>query len=212
MTVLGVRRKLYSMIIILENPVFSACYLKNQKNNPRFPILTYSFTMKYLDGTYLATRPNPLYKRDAGQSYARQTNASALPFYASFLLLIRWILRWAVDDAAPEAPVYQRRHVWAHVIRPKNRKTRRRPIRPTAPANDFRPFLIILSGSTKKTQFIEKVARVSVIGRIDLYCIRYWHAVRLSMTKLSPFDFGGWSMPKSAIQADGLWDAQAIPN
>ena len=70
----------------------------------------------------------------------------------------------------------------------------------------------MLGGSTTKTQFLEKVARVSVIGRVGLYCIRYWHAVRLSMTKLSPFYFGGWSMPDFAIQADGVWDAQVIPN
>ena len=70
----------------------------------------------------------------------------------------------------------------------------------------------MLGGSTTKTQFLEKVARVSVIGRIDLYCIRYWHAVRLSMTKLSPFYFGGWATPKSAYHADGLWVAQALPD
>lgn len=152
------------------------------------------------------------------ETYPRSSHdaISALPLYAPFLLLIRWMLGWAVQHgawgAAEETPVYQIRHPWRSLNRFSNRKERRRPVRAVAPGNNIGVFLSLVDQSQTKTQFLEKVATLSAIGRIGLFGIRYWHKRRLSMTKLTPFNNGGWSEPASAILHDGLWDVHGVPD
>ena len=92
-----------------------------------------------------------------------------------------------------------------------NRKQRRRPVRTRKPGNDLRPFFSLLDDSHSKADFLEKVSRLSAIGRMALYGFRYWHKIRLSMTKLSPFYFGGWEALQSAIKSDGVWDVHSVP-
>lgn len=58
----------------------------------------------------------------------------------------------------------------------------------------------------------EKQVRLSGLGRICIYGLRYWGTRLQARARLTCYDHGWWRMPHTSALRDGMWDAQLPPN
>ena len=157
----------------------------------------------------------------AGKARASESAASALPLYAPFLLLIRWVLGWAVPEGLePQEdpkPVIRRRHQWfhdlydCHLPRRLRRRCAARAKVVKSYHDDYIAFFTLLDDTQSKRDFNEKLTRLSIYGRIFLFGMRGFKLRPLCKATLLPMVFSAKLMPATAAINSGLWDAQALP-
>ncbi|WP_371396178.1 hypothetical protein [Fretibacter rubidus] len=93
---------------------------------------------------------------------------------------------------------------------PHNRTTQRRGARFAAravpPARNYAPFYQYAARGLSPTQFMERLCRLSVHGRISVYRMIYWSSRMVREAVMAMFTRGDFRM------ADGVWDAHSVPD
>ncbi len=178
--------------------------------------------MKTDTATYPAPSHIALKPSGAGQSCAPESAASPLPLYAPLLLLIRWMLNWAVygnkDELPSERPVFRRRHQWFHDLygvklpRRLRRRSASQMRRNNIRDDDYVPFFTLLNDTKSKRDFNEKMSRVSAYDRIYLYGMRGYKLLPLTKATLAPLAFTPMATPVTSLINSGVWDAHTIPD
>ena len=177
--------------------------------------------MKTQNATYPALCHFAPQVSGAGEARALVTAASALPLYAPFLLLIRWVLGWAVSEGLESQdlvkPVMRRRHQWfhdlydCHLPRRLRRRCAARAKVVKSYHDDYIAFFTLLDDTHNKRDFNEKLTRLSIYGRIFLFGMRGFKLRPLCKATLKPNAFTAKATPATAAINSGLWDAQALP-
>jgi len=130
------------------------------------------------------------------------------------LLPFLWLLRnWLVAYCPELRPAHfdaQPLH-WSKINRRYRRQYRRMKTHPVPPARNVTPYRTLLPRGLSPTQFLERMSRISTLGRVCLYRIRASGSVLRRRALLVCYDHGWWRAPITRLHA-GLWIVYLRPN
>ncbi len=131
-------------------------------------------------------------EQEDGAAYGDHTSGTPFNGKLAFLVWIRLWLHWLCGHQdVPFAPQTRRR---------LNRHRRRMEHRVIPPARNLAPYHKLLATTSdgrrlSPTQFLERLCRLSVFGRICLYRMRQYGSVLRRRALLVCYDHGWWREP-----------------
>lgn len=140
----------------------------------------------------------------------RDETLKSLKLYGPLLWLFRLFLRLTTGDKNPRVSNSDILHVPSLA---RNRRDRRSFGR-LSTYNDMKVFRsramvsrMMTRGLTPR-QYLEKKARLSPLGRVRIYGLRFWGTRLQRRAQHACCDNGSWHMPDCAYTRCGHWDAQ----